>query len=115
MMILYIATGFFQIVDGNMDYKTNQSIMQGRHRPKIFLHHTAHDKIFARRTKRQSSCMLNTPVLPMPNQVIRFLELVDYAAPAEWKTVLVKPCLAGRPQCLPLWDNEAPCAGVGLK
>jgi hypothetical protein len=27
---------------------------------------------------------------------------------AEWKTVLVKLCLVGRPQCLPLWDEEAP-------
>ena len=46
------------------------------------------------------------------------LELIDDAAPAEWKTVLVKLCLVGDPQCLAfqaLRDKEAPCAGVGLK
>ena len=48
-------------------------------------------------------------------RVLLFFELVDDTAPAEWKAVLVEPCLVGRPQCLPLWDKETPCAGVGLK
>ena len=48
-------------------------------------------------------------------RVLQFSELVDDAAPAEWKTVLVEPCLVSRTQCLPLWEKETPGAGVGLK
>ena len=43
------------------------------------------------------------------------LELIDSAAPAEWKTVFCKLYLVGNPQCLLLLDKEVPCADVGLK